>query len=83
MGGTTRGGKKAAKTLLAKDPDHFRKLALRAKKPRGGKASPGSFKTGNRISIKGGSSSKRGKGKMIDGEFYKPVTESLQYEDVE
>lgn len=65
MSGTSKGGKKAAATLLAKDPNHFKNLQKRAKKPRGGAASPGSFKPGNQYSVKGGKASKRGSGKIV------------------
>lgn len=43
MSGTSKGGKKAAAKLLAKDPDYYRNLAKRAKRPRGGNSTPGSF----------------------------------------
>lgn len=81
MSGTSKGGKKAAAKLLAKDPDHFKKLQSKSKKPRGGKASPGSFKPGNPYAAKGGKASKRGPGKKVvvdDTEF---EAGHLQYEE--
>lgn len=41
MAGTPEGARKRTEKLLAKDPDHFRKLGAKGKK--GGKLSPGSF----------------------------------------
>jgi hypothetical protein len=64
MAGTSRGGKKAADKLRAKDPDYFSHLARRSRKPRGGKASPGSFKKGNPFAAKGGKAGKRGAVKL-------------------
>lgn len=60
MAGTKNGGQKFAAKKKAEDPDYFKKLSAKAKKPRGGKASPGSFKPGNTTSVKGGKAGKRG-----------------------
>ncbi len=68
MAGTSKGAKKFAQKKLAEDPDYFRNLQRKAKKPRGGKASPGSFKKGNTASIKGGQAGKRGPGKVAEVE---------------
>jgi hypothetical protein len=65
MAGTSKGGKKSAKKLTAKDPNYFSNLAKRSRKPRGGKASPGSFKPGNPYASKGGKASKRGPAKIL------------------
>jgi len=43
MGGTREGGIKASQKLTAKDPNYYSNLAKRARKPRGGAATPGSF----------------------------------------
>ncbi len=66
MSGTNKGAKKFAAKKLAEDPDYFRNLAKRNRKPRGGAASPGSFKKGNEYAAKGGKASKRGPGKTTD-----------------
>jgi hypothetical protein len=63
MAGTKNGGQKFAAKKKAEDPDYFKKLSAKAKKPRGGKASPGSFKPGNKQSVKGGKAGKRGPAK--------------------
>lgn len=60
---TSDGAKKFAKRKLAEYPDYFRNLQKRARKPRGGKASPGSFKKGNQYAALGGKASKRGPNK--------------------
>lgn len=65
MAGTKKGAKKFAAKKLAEDPDYFKNLQRKAKKPRGGAASPGSFKKGNTLSIKGGKAGKRGPGKTF------------------
>jgi hypothetical protein len=65
MAGTSKGARKFAAKKLAEDPDYFKKLQKRVKKPRGGKASPGSFKPGNRYAALGGKASKRGPGKTL------------------
>ncbi len=61
MAGTSAGNKKVAAGLLAKDPDHFKKLGRKGLK--GGKYSSGSFATGSvhaaRAGERGGSLSKR------------------------
>lgn len=64
MAGTKNGGQKFAAKKKAEDPDYFKKLSAKAKKPRGGRASPGSFKPGNKISAKGGKAGKRGPAKV-------------------
>jgi general stress protein YciG len=65
MAGTSEGAKKGAATKLAKDPNFFSKMSRRAKKPRGGKASVGTFKAGAKrtkeAAAKGGAKSRRGK----------------------
>lgn len=61
---TKKGAKKAAQTLLAKDPDHFKKLAAKAnakweaegRKPRGFAARPD---LASEAGKKGGQKSKR------------------------
>lgn len=64
MGGTSKGGKKAAAKLIAQNPNHYSELSRRAKKPRGGDASPGSFKRGDStVQSLGGKASRRGPGK--------------------
>lgn len=65
MTGTKKGARKFTAKMLAKDPDYFRKLQQKAKQPRGGKSSPGSFKKGNEFAAKGGRAGKRGSGKNI------------------
>lgn len=64
MSGTSKGAKKFAKKKIAEDPDYFKNLQKKAKRPRGGKASPGSFKKGNKYAAKGGKAGKRGPGKV-------------------
>lgn len=64
MAGTSSGGKKFAEKMLAIDPDYFRKLAAKRKKPTGGKNSRGSFKKGNPFAKMGGQSSRRGKARV-------------------
>lgn len=69
MAGTSKGAKKFAEKKLAEDPDYFKNLQKRAKRPRGGKASPGSFKPGNQYAAKGGKAGKRGPAKtMTEGD---------------
>lgn len=68
MSGTSKGAKKFAQKKLAEDPDYFKNLQRKAKKPRGGKASPGSFKKGNAYAAKGGRAGKRGPGKVTSGD---------------
>lgn len=67
MPNTSEGAKRAAKELLAQDPDHFSKMSRMSKKPKGGKHSSGSFKKGESTPIQsmGGKASKRGKGKQV------------------
>lgn len=43
MGGTREGGIKASEKLKARDPNYYSNLAKKARKPRGGAATPGSF----------------------------------------
>ena len=66
MSGTSKGAKKFAQKKLAEDPDYFRNLQKKARKPRGGAASPGSFKPGNEFAAKGGKAGKRGPGKSVE-----------------
>lgn len=63
MSGTSNGGRKFAAKMLAKDPDYFRKLAAKRKRPTGGKNSRGSFKKGNKFARLGGMASRRGRAK--------------------
>lgn len=65
--GTPSGAKKATATKLAKDPNFFSKISRQAKKPRGGKASSGSFtpKNAAKLGRAGGKKSKRGPAKKI------------------
>lgn len=65
MSGTSKGASKFAKQKLAEDPEYFKKLAAKRKKPVGGKHSPGSFKKGNAFASMGGRAGKRGKAKRI------------------
>jgi len=65
MSGTSKGASKFAKQKLAEDPEYFKKLAAKRKKPVGGKHSPGSFKKGNAFASIGGRAGKRGKAKKI------------------
>lgn len=66
MAGTSKGARKFAAKKLADDPEYFSKLSRGVKKPRGGKASSGSFKKGEtkRQSL-GGKAGKRGPSKTI------------------
>ena len=64
MSGTKKGATKFAQRMLAKDPDYFKKLGARRKKPTGGKNSKGSFKKNNEFAKLGGSVSKRGPAKI-------------------
>ena len=82
MTNTKKGGKKFAQKKLAEDPDYFKKLSARARKPRGGKASPGSFKPGNTISVKGGKASRRGSVKLKHDAPLEMGTVKLDYEDM-
>jgi len=43
MGGTREGGLKARAKLLQENPNYYSDLAKKARKPRGGAATPGSF----------------------------------------
>lgn len=61
MTGTSSGGKKFAAKMLAIDPDYYKKLAAKRKRPAGGKNSRGSFKKGNKFARMGGLASRRGK----------------------
>jgi hypothetical protein len=84
VSGTSKGGRKAAKSLRAKDPQYFSKLSRKSKKPRGGKASPGSFKKGNQYAAQGGKAGKRGAGKariMPAAELVFP--EPLEFEEMD
>lgn len=65
MTNTSKGAKKFAAKKLAEDPDYFKNLARRSRKPRGGKHSPGSFKKGNPLAAKGGKAGKRGPAKKV------------------
>lgn len=63
---TPKGAKKFASKKLAEDPDYFKKLRAKAKKPTGGKHSSGSFKKGQSTAaqLKGGKTGKRGPAKV-------------------
>ena len=65
MGGTHEGAKKTAARLLAKDPDYYKKLRAKHKKPTGGLHSSAGFdKDPARARLagsKGGKASKRKK----------------------
>lgn len=75
---TSEQAKKDAEKKLAADPSHYSKIALKAKKPRGGKASPGSFKTGNKF----GKIGKRGKAKVNTEIKYHTLEEyKLEFEE--
>lgn len=63
MSGTKKGAAKFAARKLAEDPDYFKKLGSRRKKPTGGKNSTGSFKKNNPFAKIGGALSKRGPAK--------------------
>lgn len=63
MAGTSKGARKFAQKKLRDDPDYFKNLSRKSKKPRGGKASPGSFKKGNEFAAKGGKAGRRGPSK--------------------
>lgn len=43
MGGTREGGLKSRAKLLKENPNYYSDLAKKARKPRGGAATPGSF----------------------------------------
>lgn len=43
MGNNSEAGKETARRMMASNPNYFRDISLKAKKPRGGKNSPGSF----------------------------------------
>ncbi len=49
MAGTSKGGRKFADRKRQEDPDYYSNLSKKAKKPRGGKSTPGSFKKGNQF----------------------------------
>lgn len=59
MGGTIEGNRKIRDKMLARDPDHYRKIGGLGK--RGGKYSPGSFTS--ETAREAGKKSKRGKSK--------------------
>lgn len=67
MAGTKEGARKRAERQIKENPNYFSDLAKLAKKPRGGKNSPGSFSKGSiqasKAGRKGGKLSKRGKQK--------------------
>jgi len=74
MAGNTEGARKFAARKLKEDPNYFKKLSAKVKKPRGGKASSGSFKRGNPFAALGGKASKRRK---VDGHIDLAVNENL------
>lgn len=83
MAGTKSGGQKFAAKKKAEDPDYFKNLSAKAKKPRGGKASPGSFQPGNKTSVKGGKAGKRGPAKVATVEPGSALDASpLHYEEL-
>ena len=59
-GHTKESAAKARASLLAKDPDYYKKLVAKRKTNPGGKNSPGSFKKANKYSRIGGMAGKRG-----------------------
>lgn len=63
MAGTKKGASKFVQRKLAEDPDYFKKLGARRKKPVGGKNSKGSFKKNNPFARLGGKASRRGPAK--------------------
>lgn len=85
MAGTSKGAKKFAQKKLAEDPDYFKNLQKKVTKPRGGKASPGSFKPGNDFGARGGKASKRGPGKTlgVDGDVDLGDGSTLDYIETE
>jgi general stress protein YciG len=69
MSGTPKGAKSFAQKKLAEDPDYFKKLAQRSRKPRGGKHTSGSFAKGSKrnqiAGSKGGKLSRRPSGRGV------------------
>lgn len=63
MGGTREGGIKASEKLLAKDPNYYSNLAKKARKPRGGAATPGSFANDPARAAKAGAKGGKASGK--------------------
>lgn len=55
MGGTREGGIKARAKLLKDNPNYYSDLAKKARKPRGGAATPGSFANDPARAAKAGS----------------------------
>lgn len=82
MAGTSKGARKFAARKLAEDPDYFKNLQRKARKPRGGAASPGSFKPGNPYAAKGGRAGKRGPGKTVVVEDSNLEAGNLMYEEL-
>lgn len=66
MGGTRDGNRKVRDKLLAKNPNYYSELSKKAKKPRGGVHSPGSFTAGSERARLAGKKSKRRKAKEIE-----------------
>lgn len=74
MSGTKEGGRKAAATNLAKDPNFYSNISKKAKH-KGGKNSPGSFDSqrARAAGRKGGALGKRGPGKVTTARIEYPV----------
>ena len=63
MGGTREGGLKASEKLKQKDPNYYSNLAKKARKPRGGAATPGSFANDPARAAKAGAKGGKASGK--------------------
>ena len=89
MTGTKRGASKFAQKKLAEDPEYFKKLGARRKKPAGGKNSKGSFKKNNPFARLGGKASRRGPAKVPgviipeDAKTLDDVILTLEHEEAE